>query len=168
MSRTDWTDLALRVLAEEGPEALTVAALCDRAGRTRGSLYHHFADHAALLDATVAAWSREGTDALVAATPPGPGAADRLNDLALAVDVRLEQGVRRLAERTPSVRETVRAVDRARVDHLSRLHEADGDPPAEAQARAEVEYAAFLGFQQLDLDPAHMARLYRWFAARGR
>lgn len=168
MSRTDWTDLALRVLAEEGPDSLTVATLCDRAGRTRGSLYHHFADHGALLEATVAAWSRQGTDALVEATPPGPGAADRLNDLALAIDVRVEQGIRRLAERAPAVREAVGAVDRARVEHLARLHAADGDPPDEARARAEVEYAAFLGFQQLGLEPDHMARLYRWFAARGR
>lgn len=166
MSPDDWTALALDVLAQDGPEAVTVATLCQRAGRTRGSLYHHFPDHHTLLAETLEAWVRSCTDALIQATPPEPGAAARLHALAAAIDPRLEQGVRRLVERTPALRTHVQAIDARRIAHLTQLNEQDGDPPPEARARAEVEYAAFLGFQQLRIAQDRQETLYRWFSHR--
>ena len=41
-SRTDWLALGLAALAEDGPLGLTIAALCRRAGKTKGSFYAHF------------------------------------------------------------------------------------------------------------------------------
>ena len=80
-TREDWTDLALRLLAERGPAAVTVDTLCTAAGRTRGSLYHHFRDHGSLLDATLASWRKRYTDDVIEATPPGPRAPRRLLEL---------------------------------------------------------------------------------------
>lgn len=42
LTPTDWFDAALSLLAEGGAEQLTLAALCDRVGATKGSFYHHF------------------------------------------------------------------------------------------------------------------------------
>lgn len=92
LRRSDWTELALRILAEDGPESLTVARLCEVAGRTRGSLYHHFADHEALIAATLEHWAARDTDRLIAEARD----ADDLDRRAAALDARLELAVRRL------------------------------------------------------------------------
>lgn len=162
MKREDWTALALVVLAEEGPEALTVATLCERAGRTRGSMYHHFSDHGALLDATMEAWTERCTEDLIEATPPGPQAASSLHELAMAIEPALERAVRRLAERVPRLRARVQEVDRRRMEHIAALHGGGED----ARALAEIEYAAFVGFQHLELPAERMEILYRWFRER--
>ncbi|MGQ0847476.1 MAG: TetR/AcrR family transcriptional regulator [Sporichthyaceae bacterium] len=48
---------AIRILGENGPEALTVGALCARLGVTKGSFYHHFADYDEFVVALLRAWS---------------------------------------------------------------------------------------------------------------
>jgi AcrR family transcriptional regulator len=47
---------AHRLISEGGPGALTVAALCERAGVSKGSFYHHFEDLGAFVDDFAAAW----------------------------------------------------------------------------------------------------------------
>lgn len=166
LSRSDWTQLALRVLGEEGPEALTVATMCARAGKTRGSLYHHFPSHGALVAATLGAWEVQHTDALIAATPPGGRSSRHLHDLATALDVDLEQAVRRLVARSPDHAEVVQRVDAKRVEHLHALLVADGLSETDARARAEIEYAAFLGLQQLRLSADRVEQLFTWLDGR--
>lgn len=47
---------AYALLAEQGAAAVTVAALCDRVGATKGSFYHHFADLPEFVEAFGARW----------------------------------------------------------------------------------------------------------------
>ncbi|MBX2803745.1 MAG: TetR/AcrR family transcriptional regulator [Myxococcales bacterium] len=160
--REDWLELGLRVLGDRGPDGLTVRALCEAAGRTRGSLYHHFADHDALLSALVEHWAQRDTQALIDAVGT-EGDARTLNDLALALDLDVEVGMRRLAAKAEWLRAAVGEVDQARIAFLTALHRPrhGGD----AQVVARVEYAAFLGFQQLEPRPSaeEMRALYRRF-----
>lgn len=44
-------DAALSIWSEQGIGQVTMNAVARRAGRTRGTAYHHFADHAALIEA---------------------------------------------------------------------------------------------------------------------
>ncbi|WP_225728459.1 MULTISPECIES: TetR family transcriptional regulator [unclassified Nocardia] len=58
-TRAALIDAALRVFAERGYTATTLAAVSERAGVTRGAAYHHFTDKAALFLATVEEeWTR--------------------------------------------------------------------------------------------------------------
>lgn len=164
--RDDWTRLGVTVLAEEGPAGLGVARLCERAGRTRGSLYHHFEDHDALLRAVLERWRRDSTDALAAAHPPGDGAVEALNAAALGLDFALEQNVRRLVARRADLRAFVAEVDEQRVAHLILLNRHRGANESDARMRAQIEYAAFLGFQQFELPPDRLLELFAWFDAR--
>ena len=166
LSRADWAALGRSVLAEEGPAALTVARVCERAGRTRGSLYHHFADHDALLRAVLESWRTESTDALIAAHPPGEGATAGLDGSARGLDFKLEQNVRRLVANRAEFKPLVAGVDADRVAHLVRLHTHEGMSLKDARMRAQIEYAAFLGFQQLDPPPQRLRDLYRWMNPR--
>ncbi|MCP5370960.1 MAG: helix-turn-helix transcriptional regulator [Hyphomicrobiales bacterium] len=149
LRRDDWLDLALAALAEDGPDGLTLEALCDRAGRTRGSFYHHFADHEAFVSALVDRWTADNTERLVAAAEaPADAKAglDALNDLTSVLDPRLEVGMRRLAARQPAVRRRVARVDARRMEVLARLYGAYAAlPPAPARTLAELIYTAYLG-----------------------
>lgn len=52
----DWIEAGFAVLAESGPNALRVDALCELLNVTKGSFYWHFTDMAAYRSALVEAW----------------------------------------------------------------------------------------------------------------
>lgn len=149
--RSDWLDLGLKVLAERGPEALTLDRLCAEAGRTRGSFYHHFEDHGAFIEALCGFWRDRFTHALIDRTQagsPGQRLLD-LNALAAGLDPAVELGMRRLACSNRSVGAAVAEVDAERVAYLERLHRDSGRNPDAAAKAARLEYAAFVGGQML-------------------
>jgi AcrR family transcriptional regulator len=151
----DWLALGLDALAEQGPAGLTIEALCRRAGKTKGSFYAHFPAIEAFLAALAAHWRETYTLRLMQEVENGVPTQDRLialDRMALALDFRVEQGMRRLAQLDPGVATTCAEVDRERVAYLEMLHGESGRFTAEeALALARVEYAAYIGFQQLDL-----------------
>jgi AcrR family transcriptional regulator len=158
MTREQWADLGLQVLAEDGPSGLTVARLCERAGLTRGSLYHHFADHDALLRGVLDRWAECYTELLIT---HANGDAQQLNVLALDLDFAVEQAVRRLVAKFEALRPLVHAVDARRIQTLVRIHRSRGvSHPREV---AELQYAAFLGFQQIEISRARLAALNTFF-----
>lgn len=147
--RGDWVALGLARLAEIGPEALTLEALCDAAQRSKGSFYHHFLDHAAFVDAVLVAWRDQALDAVIRLADEAGDAAgrlSRLNDLAARLDPGLEAAMRRFAAVEPKAAEAVRAVDERRVAYLAELTAARfGVGPPAARTIAEIEYAVFIG-----------------------
>jgi AcrR family transcriptional regulator len=153
--RSDWLALGLAALAEQGPPGLTIEALCRRASKTKGSFYAHFPAIEAYLAALADHWRETYTLRLMQEADKGQAAHDRLialDEMALALDTRVEQGMRRLAQLDAGVAATCAAVDRERIGYLEKLHGESGRfTPEEALALARVEYAAFIGFQQLDL-----------------
>jgi AcrR family transcriptional regulator len=52
----DWIEAGFAVLAESGPNALRIDALCELLNVTKGSFYWHFTDMAAYRYALVEAW----------------------------------------------------------------------------------------------------------------
>ncbi|WP_439499633.1 TetR/AcrR family transcriptional regulator [Bosea sp. (in: a-proteobacteria)] len=172
----DWLALGLDALAEAGPAGLTIEALCRRAGKTKGSFYAHFPTIDAYLAALAGHWRETYTRRLMTAADAGQGPLRKLAELdrmALALDSRVEQGMRRLAALDPAVAAICATVDRERIDYLAGLHAQSGlFDAAQALALARFEYAAFVGFQQLDLglepDDIHGAyRLFLGLAGRG-
>ena len=61
-SKSDWLKLAVRLLGEEGPAAMTIERLTQAAGRTRGSLYHHFQSREGFLVALMAWWRAQALE----------------------------------------------------------------------------------------------------------
>lgn len=151
----DWLALGLDALAEQGPAGLTIEALCRRAGKTKGSFYAHFPAIETYLAVLAAHWRETHTLRLMQAADGVEATQHRLialDRMALALDFRVEQGMRRLAQLDPGVAATCAEVDRERVGYLEKLHGESGRfAPQEALALARIEYAAFIGFQQLDL-----------------
>src|SRR5687768_12038077 len=56
LTRADYFDAALELLADGGVGALTIANLCDRLAVTKGSFYYHFPSIRAFHDAFLEHW----------------------------------------------------------------------------------------------------------------
>jgi len=165
----DWLTLGLAALAETGPEALTIDALCQRAQRTKGSFYHHFETIDAYRQELAEFWRKRDTEAIIAATSEPRDATknlDALNHLTSHLDMNIEQGLRRLGATDRAVAEVIRTVDRRRIGHLVKLYIATGDfAPESAELLAQVTYAAFVGFQVIapEMKPEVSQRAYLKF-----
>lgn len=123
MTREDWLRLGLDALAEGGPSALVLEALTKRAGRTKGSFYHHFRDHRDFILALLALW-RARTDLPLDALNPA-----------------LERAIRGLEGAETAA--LIAAVDAERIERLRRRQAAPDNPAAADYAT--LFYAAYLG-----------------------
>jgi AcrR family transcriptional regulator len=155
-TRTDWLDLASRLLAEEGPSGLVIERLTEAAGRTRGSFYHHFESRDAFLSALMEHWRDRVMEqaAQVYRDDPSPAAMKAL--LRHAPDTlnhAFEREVRRLAASEPVVRAGVKRVDDERISgaaFLIGLVRPEVDDP---ETMAIIQYAVLVGLQWLlDVD----------------
>lgn len=170
-TRARWLVLALEALASGGLETLTIDALCARAEKTRGSFYFHFSSIDVFLLALADHWRVEFTEKVIERSKARVAPRDRLdllNELAMSLDPRAEQGMRRLAATSSAISQVCQAVDLRRTRYLAELYTASERFSAEhAHALARVEYAAFVGFQIVspDASPADMRDLYRSFIA---
>lgn len=151
LGREDWLDLGLQQLTRKGAAGLTVEALCDAAQRTRGSLYHHFSDHGAFLDALMMHWQKRYTQDIADQSSAEPSRQKRkkLSDLALAIDPILETAVRKFAPSHPGAQDIVAAVDESRVAFVTALYEEAGMAPDLAAQIGKIEYAAYIGVQMI-------------------
>ncbi|MEM1378350.1 MAG: TetR/AcrR family transcriptional regulator [Pseudomonadota bacterium] len=168
-SRTDWIKLGLARLADAGSEAVKLEAICEAAGLTRGSFYHHFDDHRAFTLALAEHWFDTQPLAIAEQIDEhgvAEAQASALTDAALQIDYRLELGIRELARRLDEVAVIVRKADALRVDTLAGIYQ-NRFRIEQTAARdfALLEYAAFSGVLLLDPDmpidkQAKLAELY--------
>jgi AcrR family transcriptional regulator len=154
--KEDWLALGARLLACEGPAALTVERLTAAAQRTKGSFYHHFADREAFLRAMMERWRVQAIDIPSAryAEDASPKAWRKLlREGPFEIDFRFEREIRRLAASEPIVRAALRQVDDSRIHGLACLltrMRPDIDDP---HAFASIQYATVVGLQWLIDDP---------------
>lgn len=163
--REDWLALGLALLAEQGPEALTVERLTTAAGKTRGSFYHHFTDQAAFMAGLGERWLREATEALIEEAEGAAPAGRRRETLArraAGIDHALERALRRLAVSEPAIAQAVARSDARRIAYLEGVFRAElGLSAKEAEARAQLQHCAFVGAQMVfpDADARFRLRL---------
>ena len=169
LTKTGWLDHGLEALADDGPQGLTVEAMCERAQKTRGSFYHHFESAGDFQKQLILWWKKTYTRDLIEKVErlgqPGQKL-DHLNQLAAHLDPRIEQAFRRLAARSSDAALTCRQVDDTRIAYLARLYAQSPRYSAEeAQMLARIEYAAWVGFQLVapDATPDEMLEMYQGF-----
>lgn len=154
LSRDDWVDTALAVLAREGPAAVTIDALATALGATKGSFYWHFRDREDLDDAVLTHWERVGTQDVFDAIRAVPGSPEaRLRALAETTTrlsepdqlLAMEVAIRAWAtfQKGPSRR--VRQVDAARLEFVTGLFREVGLRKPEAELRARMFYFYLVG-----------------------
>lgn len=158
LSVDDWIQAGFDILADAGPTALRVDALCDRLGVTKGSFYWHFADLPAYRAALVQAWARLlDADRQRFENMPDVNPRQRLRYMMDAVvtpqQYALERAMRVWAMADEAVAASVRASDRRVWQAVHRAFLDYGFEPEEAGVRSVAFFAAGMGMLH-GIDPA--------------
>jgi len=167
LRREAYYHAALAVLAERGPGDLTIAGLCARLRVTKGSFYHHFRDMSEFVDRLMEHWAEEHATRLIAlsesVTDPGERF-DLLEGIAAGLPHGAEAAIRAWSWSNESVAAVQRAVDAARIDHLTASGLQAGLSPDAARRLATIALSLLIGMQQLER-PAQAEAMREVFAA---
>lgn len=153
LTREDWAEAGLTALAEQGLRGVAVEPLARRLGATKGSFYWHFADRAELLDATLELWERRETADVIERVEAIADPRERLVALGSGAYAGAARGNAHAAvvaaAGDPRVAAVLARVTRRRLELLTRLYADLGLAPADADRRARLAYALYLGIEQL-------------------
>ena len=162
LSAEDWAQAAIDLIAEQGVAAVAVEPLARRLGVTKGSFYWHFPSRDALLVAALERWEKVEQETvfgkLEAIADPG----QRLRALFALVAHEFKSHIiyseLLKALDHPAVQPVIGRVSQRRMDYLTASFRQAGLSRTDAQHRARLAYAAYVGFLQLNLQ-LHQARL---------
>jgi AcrR family transcriptional regulator len=153
LAPTDYFAAAFDLLSERGHGGLTIAALCQRLGVTKGSFYHHFRDFPAFRDALLEHWAAEHATRLIALSNAMTDPVERM-DLLRGIAVTLPHGaeaaIRAWSWSDQTVATVQHRVDQARLSHLTKAGVATGLPEARAHLMATIALSTLIGMQQLE------------------
>jgi AcrR family transcriptional regulator len=155
VTRTEWLEAGLELLAEEGARAVTIERLTGKLGVTKGSYYHHFKGAAGFRTALLEYFEAQFTTRLIDTVEAAPEAEawPKLNHLLKLVladpdSAKLEIAMRAWALQDAEVRAAQERVDRARTAYLRGL--CRGLPGAVDPDRlAELLYLILIGAEQV-------------------
>jgi AcrR family transcriptional regulator len=152
LNRSAYFDAAFKVLAEDGPDGVTIGALCRELGVTKGSFYHHFSHISEFEDALLAHWASEHATKLIALSESVDDIEERfelLQGIAIGLPHGAEAAIRAWSWSNPRVAAMQRDVDAARLRHLTEASVAIGLEPDRAALMAKLSVSVLIGIQQL-------------------
>ena len=163
----DYYREALVLLGESGPEGLTIAALCERLGVTKGSFYHHFTGMPAFVTQLLGYWEREHGARLIRISRAQPDPTLRittLTDMGVALPHASEAAIRAWGRSNTDVAEATARVDRRRERHLIDAVCALGVDRQRGRLLARIALNLLVGVQQRE-HPVDLRRLRQMFEA---
>lgn len=155
LQRTDWIKAGLAQLAAHGPDAVSIAAVSDKLGVTKGSFYWHFGSRDEFLQAILDDWALNATRRIIDVLEHSGSSAEekirRLARIGVSSSVTDYGGALELAMRTwartdRKVRAAVAAVDEERLDYLRRLF-SEALPGQDAELLACLHYSFSTGLR---------------------
>ena len=162
LSAEDWAQAALDLIAEQGVAAVAVEPLARRLGVTKGSFYWHFPSRDALLVAALERWEKVEQDTvfgkLEAIVDPGERLRALFHLVAREFKAHIVYSELLMALDHPAVQPVIGRVSERRMDYLKASFRQAGLSRTDAQHRARLAYAAYVGFLQLNLQ-LHQPRL---------
>ena len=162
LSADDWAQAALDQIAELGVASVAVEPLARRLGVTKGSFYWHFPSRDALLQAALERWEKVEQETVFGSLEKVPDPRERLRALFQVVaheatsHIIYSELLKALDH--PAVAPVIGRVSQRRFDYLTASFRQAGLTRTEAQHRARLAYAAYVGFLQLSLQ-LHQPRL---------
>jgi AcrR family transcriptional regulator len=162
LSADDWAEAALDLIAEQGVAAVAVEPLARRLGVTKGSFYWHFPSRDALMEAALERWESVEQQEVFGKLEAVADPRERLGALFQLVAHEFKSHVVYSALLKaldhPAVQPVIDRVSKRRLDYLTASFRQTGLGRTEAQHRARLTYAAYVGFLQLNLQ-LHQARM---------
>ena len=155
LSAETWAIAALDVIAEQGLAAVAVEPMARRLGVTKGSFYWHFPSREALLVAALERWERTEQEQVFGKMEAVSDPRARLRALfqLVAHEIRPHIIYSELLKALdhPVVKPVLERVSQRRLDYLTASYRQAGLNRIDAQNRARLAYAAYVGFLQLSL-----------------
>ncbi|TCJ96792.1 TetR/AcrR family transcriptional regulator [Nocardia alba] len=152
VTKEQYFDTAVVVLAEFGFKGLNIGVLCRRLGVTSGSFYHHFGSWQGFVDTLLEHWENRQMVEL-RALDVGHGDADAdvraMSVLASGLEHGAEAALRAWAANDESVHVTVKRVDESRRRTVHRVVDGVVDDAETATVVTEFGMAMIIGYQQL-------------------
>lgn len=149
LGQQDWIDLGLKVLAENGVEAVRVEPLAKLLNVTKGSFYWHFKNREELLEAILQDWVSRETDSIIEQVEAAGGDAStkllHLFELAIQDDGQVENAIRAWAANDAKVAAMLDQVDQRRLGYTKDLFLEVGFTSFEAIVRARMVYYSLIG-----------------------
>lgn len=165
LQRDDWIVAGLRVLIDEGIDAVQITRLARDLDVTRGSFYWHFKGREDLLAALLAEWRARNTFVMVDVLEKATSLEAGILDLFFVwtdhsqFDPDLDLAVRNWGYGDHQVRQFVSAEDDNRIDAITRFFNRNGYPSPEAFIRARVIYFTQLSYYALRITEPMEERL---------
>ncbi len=167
LSRVQYFELGLDLLAEGGANAVTIDALCARLQVTKGSFYHHFGGVRDFMAQLLAYWEDCYGQRLARQVLAARGAHELIpmmkRGASYDVNHEAESAIRALAQSDPAAAEVQRRVDQGREDLLVDAYVAAGMSVHKARTLARMGMAMLIGTQQRER-PVDRDRLYEMFS----
>jgi AcrR family transcriptional regulator len=168
LSADDWAQAALDQIAEQGVASVAVEPLARRLGVTKGSFYWHFPSREALLVAALERWEKVEQE-VFGSLEPISDPRERLRALFRLVAHEAKSHIiyseLLKALDHPAVQPVIVRVSGRRLDYLTASFRQAGLSRTDAQHRARLLYAAYVGFLQLNLQLHQMRMQHEEFEA---
>lgn len=159
LSAEHWAQAALDLIAEQGVAAVAVEPLARRLGVTKGSFYWHFPSRDALLAAALERWESVEQETVFGQLEAVSDPRSRLRALfqLVAHEVKPHKIYSELLKALdhPAVGPVIGRVSQRRLEYLAASFRQTGLVRTDAQHRARLAYAAYVGFLQLRLQLHH-------------
>lgn len=169
LTAEDWAQAALDLISEQGVAAMAIEPLARRLGVTKGSFYWHFSSRDALLRAALERWEVIEQEALYGTLERIPDPCERMRALFKMVAHEypshvVYSAVHKAADH-PVVQPIIERVSKRRLDYLTASYRQVGLGREDAQYRARLTYAAYIGFLQLNQHVQHARMAHDEFEA---
>jgi AcrR family transcriptional regulator len=156
LSKSDWLQAGLEVVAHEGPTGLRIDRLCQRLGVSKGSFHHHFAGASDFKRSLLAAYETLVVEALDQAIDQTAADTPKAALAGLTADItgngsqsfyrpELEVAMRAWAFSDSEVRAVQQRVDQRRLESLRGIWSRILDDPAAAHTAALLPYLVGIG-----------------------
>lgn len=163
LGRVNWIECGLRVLAENGVEAVRVEPVAKLLNVTKGSFYWHFKNREEWLDAVLQSWVSHQTNSIIVQVEKAGGDAigklHHLFELAAQADGQVENAIRAWANSDAKTAAILAEIDQRRLDYTRDLFLQAGFAPFEALVRARMAYYSLIGEFTVGIHLSHEERL---------
>lgn len=155
-TKQDWFTVGAQILGKDGPQGLTIDALCQKLRMTKGSFYHHFGSYDGFKQQFLAFYEQEGTLDIISQLSDLPTPKEKLHGLLNKIvnsSTKLAQNsevaMRAWALQDTAVRQVQSRVDGRRREYVQQLCEAITGDAIQAKTIANLLYAVLVGSEQM-------------------
>jgi AcrR family transcriptional regulator len=164
VTREDYFEAALTILATEGHHALKMTPLCKVLGVTTGSFYNYFGSWEKFAPELLAYWEREKTVRIFELSTAPSDPLDRratMRQLATELPHEAESAIRAWSNGDAAVAEVLRRVDEERFEALRAVVSETVTDPRRADLIATMGLSILIGMQswRAPVDPDELRQL---------